>query len=216
MTMRTTIACILLILSVTVVSQAQKLSDVFNEETEITWLGLDFSEMKVIGDKENWGDKSPVEMYEAWNQLMINESSKYDIAKALRRDRVKMAVSIAMEHNNNLRLNDADVFKIEPSPSYFLNTENIKKIVASYDFRDNKGIGFMMIMESFDKTATTGKMWATFINLNTKEVLFVQQMAARSGGFGLRNYWASCVHDVLGQIQGTEYRKWYKTYRDKK
>src|ERR1044072_1931455 len=66
------IKSITLILFVCFVSSlhAQDKSDVFNKSTKITWLGLDFSGAKFLGDRERLGSESDIRhLIEGWNEL---------------------------------------------------------------------------------------------------------------------------------------------------
>ena len=201
----------LIVLIYCVSSQAQTFNDIFNDQTEIVWLGLDFTKTKVIGDKESWVNREPLDLFEAWNQLMINEADKYNVAVALHKNKVKPALEVTMAHNKNL--STEDIFVTSYLPEYKLSTEAIQGVVNTYDFSGYSGIGFMIIIESFDKPAQRASMCVTFINLNTKEVLFAQRLTNSPSGFGLRNYWASTVYSILKKIRSTEYRKWMKSYR---
>jgi hypothetical protein len=209
--------CMLLLslfLLATVSSQAQTFNDVFDKKTEITWLGLDFTGTKIIGDKETWAKHDPIQLFEAWNQLMIKERDKYNVAEALHRDQVKQALEITMNHNS--ALNVTDLFADVTSNQFKLTPDIIQTIVESYSFKGYSGIGIMFVVETLDKTMAEGALFVTFINLNTKEVLFTERMTGEPGGFGLRNYWAGSVYNILKRIKSTEYRSWQKKYSTSK
>lgn len=204
---------ILFLLSLVVLAtmaQAQTVSDVFDGETEIVWLGLDFTATKIIADNENWAGRDPIEMFEAWNQLMIDESAKYDVAAALHRDHVKPALEVTMDHNH--RLNVTELFADVGSKKFKLEPEDVQYIVNAYNFKKYSGVGIMFVVEALDKSLVEGSFLITFINLNTKEVLFVERMTNAPGGFGVRNYWASCVYNILKKIKNTQYVMWYSKY----
>ena len=64
----------------------QDKADVFNPSTEVTWLGLDFSGAKFIGDRERLGSESDIRhLIDAINELMITEADKYNVAAAIQR-----------------------------------------------------------------------------------------------------------------------------------
>jgi hypothetical protein len=96
---------IALMFALTTVSSvfAQTKSDVFNPDTEITWLGLDFTGAKFIGDRERLGSTSDIRhLLDAINELMVKEADKYNVAAALKRKQVQNAIEVTMEHNNVL------------------------------------------------------------------------------------------------------------------
>ena len=78
-------------------------ADVFNPSTEITWLGLDFSGAKFIGDRERLGSESDIRhLLDAINELMIKEADKYNVAAAIQRKTVENATDVTNEHNAEL------------------------------------------------------------------------------------------------------------------
>ncbi len=78
-----------------------------------------------------------------------------------------------------------------------LSAESVQQILYSYDFGDHSGIGLMIVVESFDKLSVQGSMYFTFFDLTTREILISEKMAAKPGGFGLRNFWAVAIYANL-------------------
>src|SRR5687768_16843586 len=65
-----TIIVVLLTLS----ANAQKRADIFNPDVTITWLGIDISKAKFIGDRERWGSESDMrKIIDGWNSLFLME-----------------------------------------------------------------------------------------------------------------------------------------------
>jgi hypothetical protein len=206
---RNTFFFLLLMMAFGITSNAQTFSDVFDPKTQITWLGIDFTALKVIGDREAWANKTPNEMFDAWNKLMIAEREKYNVEKALHRDEVRYAVDVALDHN--AALNVTDLFADVASSEFLLRQNNIQAIINTYNFKSHSGIGLLFIAESFDKTAMRATFWVTFINMDTRQILFTQKMTNPPGGFGLRNFWASPVYAILKKIDKSEYKSWQKS-----
>ena len=81
----------------------QDKADVFNPSTEVTWLGLDFSGAKFIGDRERLGSESDIRhLIDAINELMITEADKYNVAAAIQRKTVDNEIDVTNEHNAEL------------------------------------------------------------------------------------------------------------------
>ena len=190
---------------------AQTLKDVVNPETPMTWLGLDFSLLKVVADQDAWTGKSPKEMFKAWNELMINEQNKFNVAEVLDRDQVKFALEVTMDHNAGL--SDNNIFIPQSLPENLAKVGDVPAVIKSYDFKGNTGIGVMFVAESFDKPALKGNWWITFVNMDTKEIIYIQKLSESAAGFGLRNFWASTVYNSLKQIKSTEFKKWKKSVK---
>lgn len=190
---------------------AQTKSDVFRPEVAVTWLGLDFTSAKLLGDRERFGSESDVRhLIDAWNDLILKEPDKFDIAKTIGRTKVENAVEITNEHNTELDV--MSMFSNEEKDYLHIKTSDVEEIVAGYDFKSLSGIGLMFNVESFNKLNEEGSIWITFIDMGTKEVLFTERMVAEPKGFGMRNFWAGCIYTILAKIQKKEFEMWRKKH----
>jgi len=199
------------ILVITSQAMAQSKSDVFVKEVPVTWLGLDFSYAKLIGDRERWGSESDVRhLIDAWNDLILAEADKFDIAKAIGRIKVENVIEITKEHNVDLDV--ISMFSSEEKDYLHTKVSDVEELIAGYDFKDLSGIGLMFNVESFNKMNVEGSVWITFINLSTKEVLFTERLVAPPTGMGLRNYWAGCIFEILTKIRKKEFEMWRKKH----
>jgi hypothetical protein len=185
--------------------------DVFDPNTKVTWLGLDFTEAKFLGDRERLGSESDMRrLIESWNTILVKEAEKYDAAAAIDRKKVDTNVDVAIEHNQQLEVlekysdDQKDYLHIKPS--------DVQKIVSDYDFKGLHGLGMIFIVESFSKLNVEGSFWVTFVNLDSKEVLFTEHIVADPKGFGMRNYWAGAVYGVLEKMKKKEFENWRKKY----
>lgn len=195
----------------TSVAVAQTKSDVFVKEVPVTWLGLDFTSTKLIGDRERYGSVSDVlHLMEAWNQLILAEPDKFDIARAIGRIKVENVVEVTKEHNAELDV--PAMFSDNEKDYLHIKMSDVEEIIAAYDFKDLNGIGLMFNVESFNKINVEGSIWITFINLGTKEVLFTERMVAPPTGMGMRNYWAGCIYEILTKIRKKEFEMWRKKH----
>lgn len=189
---------------------AQTKNDIFHYDTSITWLGLDFTQARFVGDREAWKDESRMhETLEAMNHLMIKEHDKYAIAAAIDKPQVENEPRITIIHNGKLNLMD----RISDSMTdHILNASDIQEIVRHYDFKGLQGVGLMFNIESFNKPSEQAIVWITFVNMNTNEVLFTEKMTQSPGGFGLRNYWAGAIYKIIKDINKSDYQRWRKKY----
>ena len=207
---RKTIVFILLIM-LTLPGFSQTKSDVFNPSTQITWLGIDFSGAKFIGDRERLGSESDIRhLLDAINELMIKEADKYNVAAALKRKSVENVVEIANEHNAELDI--LSMISADGKDHIHLKPADVEQIIASYDFKGKSGIGVIFNVESFNKLIEEGSFWITFVNMGTKEVLFTERLTAPPSGFGMRNFWAGSINGVLAKIKKKEFENWKKKH----
>lgn len=191
---------------------AQTKADIFDESKTITWLGLDFSQTKFIGQAtqfENAGkitnEKFKEEYTVAWNQLFVNEQKKYDVAKALHRSSVKYDIDVAL--NANAALTQKDFFSNNPSDFKLLDESKIADVVKKYDFKNNTGVGLIFYVEGMSKGNGSAGMWVTFVDMGSKTVLLTKYMTGKPGGFGFRNYWAKPFRTVLDDIE-SDFKRW--------
>lgn len=204
---------IIILLSIFLMAEihAQDKRDVFNPTTEITWLGIDFSGAKLIGDRERLGSESDIRhLLDAINELMIKEADKYNVAAAIQKKKVENGVQVANEHNAELDV--MTMISSEGKDHIHLKPADVEEIMVNYDFKGLRGIGLIFNVESFNKLIEEGSFWITFVNMNTKEVLFTERIVAPPSGFGMRNFWAGSVNGVLAKIKKKEFENWRKKH----
>jgi hypothetical protein len=204
---------IVLMISVLLASPvfAQDKRDVFSPSTEITWLGLDFTGAKFIGDRERLGSESDIRhLIDAINQLMITEADKYNVGAAIQKKSIDNEIDVTNEHNAELDV--LSMISASGNDHVHLNPAQVEEIISSYDFKGKSGIGLMFNVESFNKLIEEGSFWITFVNMGSKEVLFTERLTAPPSGFGMRNFWAGSVNGVLAKIKKKEFENWRKKH----
>jgi hypothetical protein len=200
---RIILSVILFSLSVTI-TRAQ---DVFDYKEPVTWLGLDFSELKFIKADEIITERELQDKYfPGWNELVLNEPKKYDIVKASDHDDVSYFTDAVNTVNKNAKggfiTDDKKAFE-------HLDNAKVQQMVKKYDLKGKTGLGLVFIVEAMDKGAKEASIWVTFINMATKEVLLAKPVVAESGGFGFRNYWAATFYKVMKNMPSSM-KKWKK------
>jgi hypothetical protein len=185
----------------------QQKSDVFNTSTDVTWLGIDFSGAKLIGDRERLGSESDIRhLLDAINELLVKEADKYNVAAAIQKKQVQNRIDIANEHNAELDV--MAMLSNEESDHVHLKQMDVEDIISSYDFKGLSGVGLIFNVESFNKLMEEGSFWVTFVNMDTKDVLFTERVVAPPTGFGMRNFWAGSINGVIAKIKKKEFENW--------
>lgn len=192
---------------------AQTKEDIFNTATPITWLGLDFSKVKIFGTAAQFGNVGEITNVQLrdkyipeWNQLFINEMKKYDVADAIHRMQVKFELDVTSKANKNIK---EDLFTNNFDELNTLDSKKIETMVAHYDFNNQEGIGLMFFVEGMNKPKTEISCWVTFVNMKTKKVLLTQREVGKVGGIGFRNYWAKGFFSILKEMK-SDYYNWNK------
>ena len=175
---------------------AQTKADIFNGSTEITWLGIDFTQAKFIGSAFQFKDAGEITNGEfrdkyvpSWNQLFINEQKKYDVAKTVKRSEVKYAMDVTEKANNSIKGN---FFSDDPNDYKKLDEQKVANIIKNYDFQGKSGIGMLFVIDGMSKSKEEASGWVTFVDMKSKKVLLTEYKTGKAGGFGFRNYWVGC------------------------
>lgn len=191
-------------------SYAQEMQDIFDPKGKVTWLGLDFTGAKLIGDRERLGSTSDVQhLITAWNDLIIKEKEKYNVALAIDKKTVEEAVEVTKEHNASLDV--TEIFSNDVKDHFHLKPDDVAAIIADYDFKGKTGTGLMFNVESFSKLNEEAAIWITFINMDTKEIYFTERLTQKPGGFGMRNYWGGAIYGMMKNMK-KEFEMWRKKY----
>ena len=193
----------LVLLPASVAVHAQTAKDIFTTTNyTYTWLGIDYSQVKLIGDFSQFqevGGVSPARLkntyFPAWNNLVLNERTKYDITEVTTKNA------------------EAPLEELEAVNAPFFNEEKIKSIVNGYSFKDKSGVGILFVAESLSKSSEEAYYHVVLINLSTKEILIQDRLKGEPGGIGLRNYWASTVYRAMQSIEKTQYKAWKSKYK---
>jgi hypothetical protein len=205
----TTVFCVLAVFMQ--VHGQQRKSDIFNKEIGVTWLGIDLTKAKFIGDRERFGSESDMRRTaDGWNDIFLKEPDKFNVARAIDRKEVTNAIEVTKENNQQLDI----LSQYSDNKDEFAHTKlsDVDEVVAQYDFTGLQGIGLMFIVESFSKLDNKASVWVTFIDLQSKEVLLTEKLMGVPGGFGIRNFWANACFDILEKMQKKDFPRWRKAY----
>lgn len=194
---------------------SQTIKDLFvKSPTPIYWLGIDFSHVKLIGEFSQfseWGEAGAGiiknRYFPAWNELIIKEYTKYDVGTMLRKENISLKIKPITAINE-----DASIEEMEDLSDPDYSDADIRAWVSGYNFDVKEGIGILFLAESLNKLREYGKYHVLAINMSTKEVLLHEVMKGKSGGIGLRNYWARSFCEVMNEIRDYRYRDWKKKY----
>ena len=180
---------------------------------EITWYGIDYSHVKLIGEFSQFGEagvKSESEIrdkyFPAWNELVLKEASKYNIKSAFRKDEVIYDLDVVNLRNSRVNPGHLIAFDNEQNN---LDEDAIQAIVSEYPASSEKGYGLVFIAKSLDKRREVGSYHVVLFDKASRKVVFNRVLAGKAAGFGIRNYWARSYYDVIEQSKAN-YKKWLK------
>ncbi len=193
---------------------AQSIEEFFEKDTEITWIGVDFSHMKLIGEFTHFmdlGNQNSSELKEkyfpAWNDIIVYEDDKYDVKGMLRKKEVEYDLEMMYEINDSTDLSD-----IKARKAVELKKRDIQEIISQYQLSKSSGIGVGLVCEYFSKNYKEAYFHFVAFSMSSKNILIHERIKGEPGGFGIRNYWANSIYEVLRKVEG-EYKTWKKQMR---
>jgi hypothetical protein len=180
------------------VTVAQSFPSEKYKSEKITWLGLDFTLAKLVDQFAFTNPPHLVSHYiPAWNSFVNTESSKYDVRKYLRKSDMKIDLDFTNNYNGPINPDNLVQGKI-----YSLESDLVRKDTKKYNSTGLEGIGVVLYVESFNKNILLASFWFTLIDLKSGDVLFMDKISGKPGGFGVRNYWAGAFLKSLKSING--------------
>ncbi|MBC7387935.1 MAG: hypothetical protein H7329_01870 [Opitutaceae bacterium] len=173
--------------------------DVFRVES-LTWYGLNFTLAQLVGPFDNIKystDKDAAKLrdhyFRAWNDIVIQENPKYNVAKFYKKKFVDYDLSEVERLNALINPEKILINGIAPR----LTLEKIQSAIHNYDTKGKSGIGLVYVVETFNKLLKKSIIHVTFFDMSTKNIIFLKTMEANPSGGGLRNYWAKCIHITM-------------------
>ncbi len=199
---------LMLFLITSMAAIGQNRVNIFDPKVPFTWLGLDFSEAKIVGEQDHITDDAKLmELLAAWNDLMIKEAPKYNVTAAFHKQ-IDLVADFTATNQNNSSIDLSGMLVVSSDGLGAFSSGTIQRIVNHYNFNGLSGLGLMIVVEKFDKPGKKGVLWYTIVNMDTKAVLFTESLENPPGGFGVRNFWASTVYATLERIKKKEYNLW--------
>ncbi len=201
----------LLFASVTV--YAQLVSGVYSTR-EATWFGIDFTKAKMIGD---FGPNVTAETmrdtyFNAWNSLLVREKDKYNLPLFLHKQNMLYSLDKVTELNSAVEMDS--IMVEEESVTPFFDHAKIQEMTTLYAQESKKGVGVLMVVESFNKTKTIAVLDMVFFDINTGRVYFTKRFSEKPHGAGLRNFWAKTVLLAL-EDTSSNWENWTKDEKKK-
>lgn len=175
-------------------SMAQTPADVLKHGTSVTFFGVDFSRCKgvVLGvNAEEMRDK----YIPSINLLLVVEEDKYDVRKALKKSEVIIDLNDVNRCNQSLDLADFNIYSAKDIKPFHKDT--IAKMIQLYDLKDKTGTGLVFIAEVLDKPGITATYDLVYFSMPEGKIILYDRLTGTPKGFGMRNYWAYSIYDIL-------------------
>lgn len=160
---------------------------------QVTWLGLDFTMAQFINGKAFEDPEMIVSSYiPDWNNIVIKEAAKFNVKKLLHKSDMVIDLELT-DHFNSKISSDNIVYEknisIEPGSIY----EDSRK----YATLNNKGLGVVLYVETYNKVTLLGIYRLVIIDLETGDSLFSEKILQKPKGFGIKNFWLDSFYNSL-------------------
>lgn len=159
------------------------------QQTPTYVYGIDFSLARVSGANES--DQQFAEAFRRINQLLITEADKYDFARALRQPQLSIDIDPMLQ-----RL-DACGYERLRDTKHTATDEEVRAAIASYELEEQEGTGIVLVALLLDKPSAKALYEMVIFDIATREVRCIERVEGHAGGFGLRNFWANTIREVL-------------------
>jgi len=193
-------------------SFSQTAKDVFNNsETPLTYLGIDFTKARLIGDATANETEIRDRQFAGINDVVVNEPKRYDIKGAFHKSNIEH--DLALVNKRNVKVNTEAIKSTSDGDFSRLKEADITNLVKGFDFDNKKGVGILLVMEGMSKTEKAASIWVTLVDMKTKKVLMTERMESKvAAGFSFRNYWASSIRNLLETIEKRKYKEWKQRF----
>lgn len=183
------------------------------EQKKLTWYGLNFSVAKMVGPFNQYkdlGSKSAEDIkntyFEAWNNVILKESEKYNLPKFFHVDVVDVDLKHTSQMNQNVH---TDHLMEAQLVTRHISGSELKSLVETYACPKD-GIGVVLFVEEFNKITEKGIVTLVYFEEKTGHILFSTELEGKAGGFGLKNYWVKSIYHILDSVGKTKWKKWKK------
>ena len=160
-------------------------------EPSVTWYGVDFSLARFTNITDD-PELFVKQYFNAINQLVPNEPDKYDIKELF--DKEEASISLDQVTARNAGVDPSTLVVSDP---YEISPEDVQAVVRSYNTEGQNGMGLVFVAENLNKDEATGSYYVCFFDLATKDIVDARRMSGKAAGFGVRNYWAGSVYNVM-------------------
>lgn len=154
--------------------------------------GIDFSQVRVCGADESVEKFAGA--FNGINNLLITEPEKYDFSRMFKK---RVVVDIEPMINKLSTSDFSDFFVYSPS----IEDIDISSIIEGYDISQSEGVGAVLIARLLDKSAEKAVYELVVFDIETRKIVHQRQVTGEAGGFGLRNYWACSVYNVIKNVR---------------
>ncbi|MGM9738271.1 MAG: hypothetical protein ACI3ZT_07675 [Candidatus Cryptobacteroides sp.] len=167
----------------------------------VRFYGIDFAPVQVVLADETAGEF--IEAFSGINELFLSEADKYvePLATRLKMKIDYVNIDYALKSVETIDATELKTNKV-PGP---LSEEDLVYELQDLDIEPADGLGLFIAAGELNKATEYGTFYYVFFDNKTMEVLDVWPLKGKSGGMGLRNYWARAFYRTIAEINPTKF-----------
>lgn len=175
---------------------------------DMVFYGLDFTKTRFTG---GFGLTSPASMQDkympALNELMIDERSRYNVAKSYKKKNVEYYFDLADQFNSKGDIYDQYVNE----DIDHLSEEEVQEVVNQYkEDEKHSGLGLVYIVDEVNHIRSLITIQITFFDIESGEVYLRKRARGDMKGFSIRNYYAGGIRQIIKDSEKL-YSNWKKS-----
>ncbi len=178
-----------------------------SDAKEIIFFGYDFSHFK-LAEAKRLNKNENISVYPpAWVGFLNKMKDEAYYADKLKTKKVVFDFDHTTEVMKNLK--DDDLISITKN---VIHPDSIQNIVNSFQFKQKEGIGFLIVVECFEKQTKTSSAYFTFFDIATKKIIMSNNYAtSHAAGTGLTSYWGAGLNETIFTYLDEKYKKHLKS-----
>lgn len=169
--------------------------------SEIVWVGLDYSMVRMIGIDAFRDTKAIFPGYlNKWNDLFFKKKIK-ELSSRLEKP-IKIETSAVEKVNKSA--SEKQILQKEGGPqdltASHITQEDLAKAVGAYTLQSKIGVGLVFIMDRLVKSEGRGYIYVVFFDIETRKIILRWRKSYPASGFGFRNYWFNPIKETLRDL----------------
>lgn len=174
---------------------------------DFIFYGFDYSSFQ-LAEVKRFGEKNLTKYVPAWIGFFTDRRTPEIVAKQFQKEFVSFEFQPTLD-----RIEKIDEDNFVSLFCHRLSEDSIHEIVKSYELNEQYGIGFLIIVECFEKSTNISTANFTFFDIKTRDILMSDRYSAKEAdGYGLSNYWGQAIFETFNKYAAYVYRKNLKRY----
>jgi hypothetical protein len=188
-------------------SFTQEEKKVFLSE-KVVFFGYDFSHFK-LAEIKRLHEPNQKKYIPDWIDFLNQRRDERSYEKRLQKYEVVFDFDYTLESMR--KYDESEMIVIS---KHILHRESLQTIIDSvWSKKHTYGIGFITIVECFEKQSKTASAYFVFFDILSKEILMVDYYARKGAdGYGMKNYWGTGMSEIITHYLADVYEKNLKRF----